>query len=947
MNINKNDISNSVKLIQDNIISLITAPTASGKSIGVSTELAKEIEAGESVLVAVPTISTTLSLYDTAKEHYPNIYPGYAADRDINYTFGVNKLIYATSGHVRRRLENMFSSGGEFIEDEIANLHKIRYLIVDEIHIGSIDNTIIIGIWKVLLKLSEENPQYHLPSLVLMSATISGLDKLGIILTNIPIYSFTTKRKFETQIKYLSNDTNDYDVNKIAAKLALEYHYSNLNDLDNHIIIFVSGIAAIKLVEDIILPDSRGKYVRIPFHSLLKVNKIYELLVDSPNRRKIIISTNALESGITVPNVGLIIDTMYEKTAHESATQTTNLTIERISKNSADQRAGRTGRTRNGVVIRCCTKEMYNQFVQAKNPDVMLLPIYKELISVTSHGLDVFVVFGATSDGKIINFPLKKKIERSIEFIGKIGVIEQNAQFISDIKLDLRPSIFLYDWINNRLEKTNNLVTDDFYVGIVLANLINYNPASYGKSDSFTKLDIVNIDNDLITLYGMWQNLMESTDYQSYRREKEYEVKKWCNSNSFLYEGIFTLCVNIRECLSYMKKRKFITKLKIAQAAKSEIIKDSMIKNIDEATVILMDVYKDLILKGHPNGKYQKDHNTYINAKAGLPRPVKSTTDIIAIIVDDTKNNSSLKKIYIKIPVIGQKTKAIRHKPQKKKMVMKLDQIENIENKIDLNIKLSWDDFFSRVSKDPRKLAEIKTYFPYLSCDQEKCDYLLQIYELYKTTEKSDSKYGSGENRQVKTDNKFKILESAYEGFDINSDVRYLDIGSGDGLLAKTIARNFGIEDYYLSDVQNNLIDVDSNNGKFILFEDDQNIKLDDVGLVSIFQALHHAKNVIFRIENIANLLPSGGVLLISDHDSSNGYIRNKILLEHIAYELGELENRNMSFEEFVNWFETYDLNLMTKDWLHKNIINNEFTLLGTTEPSKKNSTYYSIFIKD
>jgi len=68
-------------------------------------------------------------------------------------------------------------------------------------------------------------------------------------------------------------------------------------------------------------------------------------------RRRIILSTNVAETSLTIPNIGVVIDSGMERRTHQRNGRTV-LGLDAISKASADQRKGRAGRLFDGVCIR-------------------------------------------------------------------------------------------------------------------------------------------------------------------------------------------------------------------------------------------------------------------------------------------------------------------------------------------------------------------------------------------------------------------------------------------------------------------------------------------------------------------------------------------------------------------------------------------------------------------
>ena len=72
-----------------------------------------------------------------------------------------------------------------------------------------------------------------------------------------------------------------------------------------------------------------------------------------PGRRRVVVATNIAETSVTVPGVTAVVDSGLHKVARYDADRSIDsLTIERITQDSADQRAGRAGRLSPGVVRR-------------------------------------------------------------------------------------------------------------------------------------------------------------------------------------------------------------------------------------------------------------------------------------------------------------------------------------------------------------------------------------------------------------------------------------------------------------------------------------------------------------------------------------------------------------------------------------------------------------------
>src|SRR5690606_33824473 len=92
----------------------------------------------------------------------------------------------------------------------------------------------------------------------------------------------------------------------------------------------------------------------VPLYGLLD-GKAQDAAIRPPpaGRRKVVLATSIAETSITIDGVRVVIDGGLSRLPRfEPASGLTRLETVRVSKASADQRAGRAGRTQPGVAIR-------------------------------------------------------------------------------------------------------------------------------------------------------------------------------------------------------------------------------------------------------------------------------------------------------------------------------------------------------------------------------------------------------------------------------------------------------------------------------------------------------------------------------------------------------------------------------------------------------------------
>ncbi|CAN5866599.1 hypothetical protein BH18ACI5_BH18ACI5_01160 [soil metagenome] len=144
-----------------------------------------------------------------------------------------------------------------------------------------------------------------------------------------------------------------------------------------------------------------SRYEVIELHGSLDADDQDRAVAESPGKR-IIVATNIAETSLTVPGVTAVIDTGVHKVARYDAHRALDtLEVERISVDSANQRAGRAGRLAPGVVRRLWSES--DKLRPHREPDIRRMDLSAPLLEIFSWGGDpvTFDWFETPSEGAI------------------------------------------------------------------------------------------------------------------------------------------------------------------------------------------------------------------------------------------------------------------------------------------------------------------------------------------------------------------------------------------------------------------------------------------------------------------------------------------------------------------------------------------------------------------
>src|SRR5262245_30359788 len=134
-------------------------------------------------------------------------------------------------------------------------------------------------------------------------------------------------------------------------------------------------------------PESRG-YLLLPLYGELSPRD-QDAAVARYDRPKVVVATNVAETSITIDGVRLVIDAGLARIPRYDPNRGINtLLVERISQASAEQRAGRAGRTAAGRCIRLWSRAEHDERPVRDLPEVKRLDLSEVVLTLKASGVD-------------------------------------------------------------------------------------------------------------------------------------------------------------------------------------------------------------------------------------------------------------------------------------------------------------------------------------------------------------------------------------------------------------------------------------------------------------------------------------------------------------------------------------------------------------------------------
>jgi ATP-dependent helicase HrpB len=250
--------------------------------------------------------------------------------------------------------------------------------------------------------------------LIVMSAT---LDAGGLREYLAPCAVLASQgRMFPVSVEYLSRvvDFDREPVWEVAARECARVAAQTPGDL----LVFMPGAYEIsRTVQAVQNEKALRDFISLPLHGELPPDA-QDRAVARSDRRKIIVSTNVAETSLTIDGVTAVVDSGLARMARYDPHRGINtLLIEKISAASADQRAGRAGRTAPGRCVRLWTEREHARRPAQELPEVKRLDLAEVVLTLKAAGMDDIHGF------PWLEKPDPKSLERAERLLVDLGAV--------------------------------------------------------------------------------------------------------------------------------------------------------------------------------------------------------------------------------------------------------------------------------------------------------------------------------------------------------------------------------------------------------------------------------------------------------------------------------------------------------------------------------------------
>lgn len=380
---------------------ILRAPTGSGKSTQVPQMLLDRVvaENGQIVVLQPRRMAARMLASRVAQER------GEPLGQTVGYQVRMEgkssaktRILYVTEGILLRRM----------IGDP--ELRGISAVVFDEFHERHLYGDITLARALDL----EETSRPDL-KIVVMSATLE-VGELEKYLAPCEVLE-SAGRTFPVEIRHAERSPGDTPPWELAA-VALSAHAPEAG----HALVFMPGAYEIqRTINEIRATSALRDFAVFALHGEMSPREQDEA-VASGGGRKIIVSTNVAETSLTIEGVTLVVDSGLARVARHDARRGINtLLVEKISRASSDQRAGRAGRTAPGRCVRLWMEKEHEQRAESELPEVKRLDLAEVVLSLKAAGIADLQKF------RWLEPPEPRSLQRAEELLHDLGALDRDG----------------------------------------------------------------------------------------------------------------------------------------------------------------------------------------------------------------------------------------------------------------------------------------------------------------------------------------------------------------------------------------------------------------------------------------------------------------------------------------------------------------------------------------
>ena len=439
------------------------------------------------------------------------------------------------------RFENMTSSktllkymtDGQLLRESMHDPNMSRYscIILDEAHERTLATDILMALLKEIADRRKDL------KIIIMSATLDA-QKFQKYFNNAPLLA-VPGRTHPVEIFYTPEAEKDYV--EAAVRTVLQIHAS---EPEGDVLLFLTGEEEIEdacrrislEVDEMIRESDVGPMMVYPLYGTLPPAQ-QQRIFDKPPAplrkggrpgRKCIVATNIAETSLTIDGIVYVVDPGFSKQKiYNPRTRVESLLVSPISKASAQQRAGRAGRTRPGKCFRLYTEKAFKkELIEQTYPEILRSNLANTVLELKKLGVTDLVHFD------LMDPPAPETMMRALEELNYLACLDDDGELttlggLASI-LPLDPALAVMLISSPEFYCSNEILS---ITSLLSVPQIFVRPANNRKRADEMKQQFAHPDGDHLTLLNAYHAFKGAENGGE-------DVKRWCHEHFLSYRHL-------------------------------------------------------------------------------------------------------------------------------------------------------------------------------------------------------------------------------------------------------------------------------------------------------------------------------------------------------------------------------------------------------------------------